>query len=223
MSPTASSEPRALSVPVLSVEPGLGVEFIRGVLGDPAAGDAGELTFEHYHVRLKATDDDPGMETAWAAQLAQADAVALVVHYLDGASLQHVHRRFHGALKARPGLPVGLFLFRQDGEREFKLSCAECGQKLWVREADIGKRGRCPHCRHPLMIPTPSEYLRERLSLPDATPVLNVIKGDVSLCRGALANLLARAGPGVLSGTGYRPGDFLKRSTVAIKVGHEAK
>ena len=219
----APNETRALFVPVLSVDPELGMEFIRGVLGDPAADGVGELKFEHYHVRLRATADDPEAQADWAAHLAEADAAALVVHYLDGASLQGIHRRFHGALRARPDLPVGLFLFRQEGEREFKLSCGECGQKLWVREADIGKRGRCAHCRHPLIIPTPSEYLRERLSLPDAAPVLNVIKGDISLCRGALANLLARAGPGLLAGTGYRPSDFLKRSTVAIRLENGTK
>ena len=202
--------------PVISVEPELGLDYVRAVLEDNEV-TAGELAFEQYHLFLEylpeAAEDSPAAQ----ARLQQADAVILLVHFMDAPNLQSV-RAVYQRIMATRNVPMGVFIFRPQTERQFKISCTECGQKMWILEQDIGMRGRCINCRRPMVIPTPSEYLRAQLMLPDSVPVLNVIRGDTSLCRGALANLLARTGPGIFAGAGVNPQDFLKKATVPIQI-----
>lgn len=202
--------------PVISVEPELGLEYVRAVLQDVEI-TAGEIAFEQYHLFIEylagAAEENPEDQ----AKLQQADAVILLVHFMDASNLL-VLRGVYQRVMATRNVPTGVFIFRPHTERQFKISCTECGQKLWILEQDIGMRGRCINCRRPMLIPTPSEYLRAQLMLPDSVPVLNVIRGDTSLCRGALANLLARTGPGIFGGAGGNPQDFLKKATVPIQI-----
>ena len=202
--------------PVISVEPELGLDYVRAVLDDVEV-TAGELTFEQYHLFLEnlpdAVEDSPEAQS----RLQQADAVILLVHFMDAPNLLSLRRVYQRVMSTR-NVPMGVFIFRPQTERQFKISCTECGQKLWILEQDIGMRGRCINCRRPMVIPTPSEYLRAQLMLPDSVPVLNVIRGDTSLCRGALANLMARTGPGIFAGASGNPQDFLKKATVPIQI-----
>ena len=204
---------RRLFVPVFSPEPGLGEEFIRAVVTADSAG--GEMEFEEYRLTLQHLPADTFEGSEGQQLLANADAMAMIVHFLDGPSLESARRMYHRT-RTSALVPLGVFILRPAEERQFKISCPECGQKLWIMEKEIGMRGRCINCRRPMTIPPPSEYLRIRLLLPDAVPVLNVIGGDTSLCRGALANLLARTGPGIHE-NGV-PADFLKQATVPIRV-----
>ena len=43
--------------------------------------------------------------------------------------------------------PQNVLIARADGEGDFKMSCPSCAQKLWVRDSDVDKRGRCPSCK----------------------------------------------------------------------------
>jgi len=37
-----------------------------------------------------------------------------------------------------------------------RFQCQHCGARLQVSEAQAGKKGRCPHCKTPLVVPNPS-------------------------------------------------------------------
>lgn len=208
---------RPLFVPVFSPEPDLGVAFVHAVLETDSA--SGDVEFEEYRLTLEHLPADAFDSAESQECLARADAMAMIVHFLDGPSLEAARRLYHRTRAVR-AVPFGVFILRPAEERQFKISCPECGQKLWIQEQEIGMRGRCINCRRPMSIPPPSEYLRIRLLLPDAVPVLNVIGGDTSLCRGALANLLARTGPGIYESG--QPADFLKQATVPIQVPADA-
>lgn len=208
---------RKLYTPVFASEPDIGPAFVQAVLDNPAAAD-GPATFEQYSLFLECLPADRLQEPPIAAKLQQADAMVLLVHFMDTQAMDAA-RDLYARIAAARDVPTGVFIFRQQAERQFKISCTDCGQKLWIMEQEIGMRGRCVNCRRPMVIPMPSEYIRRRLVLPDTVPVLNVVRGDPSLCRGALANLLARTGPGIRVGTGGKPADFLKQATVPIQVG----
>ena len=86
---------------------------------------------------------------------------------------------------------MAVILFREEGEIDFKMSCPACGQKLWVRDTDVGKRGRCPNCKKAFKLPSQAGHLKSQLMLPDAVPALTVVRGKAASCRGALASLIA--------------------------------
>lgn len=207
---------RKLFIPALSAEPEIAEHFVRAVLSDPES-TSGSADIGHYHVFIEAIPPAEAGSAGTKVKLDQADALILLVHFLDNRSIEDAHALL-GTRLAERTTPMGVFIYRPEAERQFKISCPECGQKLWVMEHEIGMRGRCVSCRRPMMIPTPSEYLRRTLQLPDAVPVLNVVRSDASLCRGALENLLARTGPGIHAGPGMPPEDFLKQATVPIQI-----
>jgi hypothetical protein len=208
------SDHKRLLVPALSGEPGVAEEYLRAVRPDaeqPVVLQGSEIVVRA--LGAEEIDDVPGEDADWA----RADAFVLLVHFLDQASIGVARRLYHRLRVVRP-VPMGVFLFRAADERQFKISCPECGQKLWVLESEVGRRGRCVNCRHPIGIRTPSEFLREMLSLPDSVPVLNVVKGDSPVCRGALANLLARASVGIIPGSAGSREDMLKQATIPIQI-----
>ncbi len=225
MEPNSTQPPktahRRLFVPILCAQAEMGEGFLRSLL-DPAAAGAtsGAVVYDRYSAFVEVMASDPEKDAGWVERVRLADAVALLIHYLDAASMQEVRVRLQKLNSLGRRIPVGVLIVREPNEHEFKLNCTDCGQKLWIRETDIGRRGRCTNCRKPMVVPTPSEYLHNQLPLPDSVPVLNVVRGESALCRGVLANLLARVAYGSME---THPGttataDFLKQATVPINL-----
>ncbi len=211
-----ADERRRRFVPVLAAEPDIAGRFVAGLL--PGGVASGVVDVGAHHVYLEAvtivTPDDVG----WKGRLRQADAAVVLVHFLDQRLLEGASRLIREATMA--GVPAGVFIYRAQSERQFKISCDHCGQKLWVLEEEIGRRGRCAACRQPIAIVSPAERVRSRMQLPDAVPVLNVVEQNAALCRGALANLLVRIGAPNVPETPASSREFLKRATVPIQIGH---
>jgi transposase-like protein len=208
-------------VPVICTDPDLGGTYIQAVAEVANPVSSAEVGIEGSKVQLTVLATDPEQDATWAAQVRQAQALIMLVRFMDSATMQALSVR-HSRLEACRQSPMGIFIVRTEGEQEFKISCVSCRQKMWVSEQHIGRHGKCPSCRAPFTVPTQTEYLRQRLSLPDAVPVLKILQGNTALCRGALANLLARTGPGILAEYDLRPGDFLNKSTVPIQLDNEA-
>jgi len=193
------------------VRGGSGIRLVRSW----ADQTSGQTEIGAFHVFLEALADlnEPGVR----ARLTQADAAVLLLQFLDRASLEAA-RAFLQALPPSVGSACGVVFVYPREERKFKISCEGCGQKLWVLETEIGRRGRCPSCMKPLRIPSPPEAIRKHLGIPDTVPVLSVVEGEAALCRGALANLLVRAIAAAPSEGSTSPQEFLKRATVAIQL-----
>jgi hypothetical protein len=205
---------RRLYVPVFSVEAEVGPYFVESIL----PGHGADLVIHQSSIHIECLSSavlDARAENV--EKLRQADAFVLLAHYLDLSSLEEARRIYHRLQTVRP-VPLGVFICRPPEEHQFKISCLQCGQKLWVMENEIGLRGRCVNCRAPMTIVPPSEYTRRVLSLPDAVPVLNVVRGNAAVCRGALANLLSRTGTGAHAGLAGAPENFLKQATVQIQI-----
>lgn len=203
-------------IPVLSAEAEIAERFVGSVLG---AMDerAGVLDLGAYQIFMEAVPPAAAIQPGTAVKLHQADGLVMLVHHLDQSSMDEVLALL-AKVDVAPSSPLGVFIYRSEADRRFKISCPECGQKLQVLEREIGMRGRCVNCKRPLKVPTPSEHVRKTLRLPDAVPVLNVVHGNASLCCGALENLLARRGAGIHPAAGLPPQDFLKQATVPIQI-----
>lgn len=194
-----------------------GLAFIQSVLDTQGPAAEGDVLFEDRVVRIECLATNPETHAGWKNRVNRADVLILLLRHLDPVSMGGARIRF-GRLGGNRRAPLGVFVLREPGEQEYKIGCAACGQKLWMQEADVGKRGRCPNCRAGFQIPSPMDYLRARILIPDAVPILNVIRGDVAICRGALANLLARTAVRLTLPARPQQEAFLKQATVPIQV-----
>jgi len=204
-------------VPIVCTEPESGNAFIQAVAGLAAPAPQAEILFDRRPVRLETLATNPETHAGWQEKVNQASAALLLIHFMDVAALQALRTRY-ARLATNRQAPFAAVLLRHEGEEEFKISCSSCGQKLWMREEDMGKKGRCPNCAEAFIIPSAMDYLRDRLCLPGNVPVMRVTRGNVELCRGAMANLLARTASGLVGMKDLPADDMLKRATVPIQI-----
>ena len=122
--------------------------------------------------------------------LDKADATILLIRFLDQLAMTRIREVFR-MLNAETFLPKSVVIMREANETEFKISCSYCGQKLWVRDRDSGRRGNCPQCRKTFFIPTQKSFVTSFLMLTDTIPVQTVTNGDASI-RNAVTSLVER-------------------------------
>jgi len=215
-----SSQPDAkdakVNVLILCIHPELGETFLQCVC-QGASGTKGETVVENRAIQLEVLAGDPRMTPNWDDVIKEADAVALLVRFLDVISLDKI-RAIYRRLPSERSSPMSVILFREEGEIDFKMSCPACGQKLWVRDTDVGKRGRCPNCKKAFKLPSQAGHLKSQLMLPDAVPALTVVRGKAASCRGALASLLAYLKGTIVSGGEKIDQETLKKTTVRVQV-----
>lgn len=89
------------------------------------------------------------------------------------------------------GHSTAMLAYREDAERDFKMSCPYCGQKLWVRDADIDKRGLCPNCKKGFTIPKQEDLLVAKLRLHGRVVVKKIFKGNPASISGPLNSLFS--------------------------------
>jgi hypothetical protein len=206
----------SVRVLILCIHPELGETFIQGVCNG-AMGSSGDTVVENRAVHLEVLAGDPRLTPGWDETLKKADAVALLVRFLDVISLDKI-RAIYRRLPSERSSPLAVILFREEGEIDFKMSCPACGQKLWVRDTDVGKRGRCPNCKKAFKLPSQAGQLKSQLMLPDAVPALTVVRGKPASCRGALASLLAYLGGTIVPQAEVLDQETLKKTTVRVQI-----
>jgi len=214
---TSEAKSAKISVLVICIHPELGETFLQCVC-EGSAGTTGETVIENRPVKLDVLAGDPRMIPNWDEVIKGADAMALLVRFLDVISLDKI-RAIYRRLPSERSSPMSVLLFREEGEIDFKMSCPACGQKLWVRDTDVGKRGRCPNCKKAFKLPSQAGHLKAQLMLPDAVPALTVVRGKVASCRGAVASLLAYLKGTVVPGTEEGiDQETLKKTTVRVQI-----
>lgn len=205
--------PTYLEVLLLCAERELGQMFLRAVC--PSAAELeGEVDVEDRRLHLRVLAGDPSETPGWEDTVLRAHAFALLARYLDLLSVERL-RAIYRRLPIGSNIPLAAFLVREEGELDFKISCLNCAQKLWVRDSDSGRQGRCPNCQKIFRLPSQAGYLRAQLALPDQVPTLMVVVGRPAACRGALARLIAPLAP-TLAGSAMVGEDILKKSTVPV-------
>ena len=215
MAETPQSTTASIKILILCIHPELGETFVQSVCSG-TAGTSGDTVVENRQVHLDVLAGDPRLVPTWDETIRKADAVALLVRFLDVMSLDKI-RAIYRRLPSERSAPMAVILFREEGEIDFKMSCPACGQKLWVRDTDVGKRGRCPNCKKAFKLPSQAGHLKSQLMLPDAVPALTVVRGKPASCRGALASLLAYLAGTIVPGEKMDQ-ETLKKTTVRVQV-----
>lgn len=154
------------------------------------AGQVGELEMGSLKVHIELFPVLEETNDVITDALARADAALLLVRFLDQVSMDRIKEAFR-TVSAETFMPKSIAILREPKEGEFKISCTYCGQKLWVRDRDAGRRGSCPQCRKTFFIPTQKAYITSFLMLNDSVPVHSVSRGDVS-CRNSVTSLAER-------------------------------
>lgn len=116
-------------------------------------------------------------------------AIAFVIRFVDALSLENIRKAYREVSKEAV-VPAAFILVREAEEQDFKMSCPHCGQKLWIRDSDIQKRGRCPNCKKAFGIPGQERLLREHLEVPGSVDVITVTKDDLESAPKVIQRLL---------------------------------
>lgn len=118
-----------------------------------------------------------------------ADLMLALVRYVDVISLMDMST----ILESFPGewdLPTCLMIYRTENETDFKMSCPYCGQKIWVRDADVDKRGRCPNCKKGFTLPRQDDHVGRALKLKEGVEIHRVERGNPASISAPLRALL---------------------------------
>lgn len=203
-----------LTLAVLSAQEELEGLLFTSLGGADAAGQR-EMSLDQPPTRLFLASGEDLTQA-----VASADAVLLLVRFMDALTMDRL-KGIHAQLPQDPAKPMAVLLFREPDEIDFKMSCPACGQKLWVRDTDEGKRGRCPNCKTAFHLPSQPQHAKTELSLTGEVPVTRVVGKDVRSCRNALDNLRGHL-TGTSAGATFEP-DVLIRRTAKIPVPDSVK
>jgi predicted RNA-binding Zn-ribbon protein involved in translation (DUF1610 family) len=201
------SPPRVV-VALMAIDAAIGERMLNTVCG---AGRS-EFVADDSLIDLRLLVYAHGLERDLTRKLSECDAAALLVSHVDAISLDHL-RAAYRLLPSEYTLPASILILREPGRMEFKMSCPTCGQKLWVRDEDVGRNGRCPHCKKTFVLPAQTAYLKSMLMTPETVPLITVTEGHVGKCQGPIAELAARA---------RRQSQALKSATMRVQVDDSA-
>jgi hypothetical protein len=175
-------------LPVFSFTDGCGEAFFQTLGLDP--NNIGTIPLGEHTIELELFRIGEHVHEGLDLILNKADASLLLVRFLDQISMNRIKEAYR-LVGAEAFLPKTIAVFREPKEGEFKISCTYCGQKLWVRDRDAGRRGNCPKCRKTFFIPTQKAFITSFLMLTETVPVISVTNGDSS-CRNAVTSLVER-------------------------------
>ncbi|MDO9541162.1 MAG: hypothetical protein Q7J98_02415 [Kiritimatiellia bacterium] len=192
-------------------------DLVESFLGAIAPKDNKEVTIGNRQVVLDVFTEDPSNDSSFKEHVAKAQAIAILVRFLDVLSLDKIKNIYH-CLGQSDAISKAVFYLRDKGELDFKISCPSCGQKLWLRDTDVGKRGRCPNCSKPFVILSQADHLKTQLLLPDDMPCLKVIAKDADSFRTAIVKLLETQASGITPADASVNLEALKHATVRIQI-----
>ncbi len=194
----------------------MGATFIQTICAD-VEGLTGHTLVDGQRMEFEVLAGTPHDQPGWQEKLEHADVLVMLVRFLDGVSLEKL-RAIRAGLSDIPTKPMAVFLFREEGEIDFKMSCPSCGQKLWVRDTDENKKGRCPNCKEAFRLPSQAAQVKSTLTLPDSVPITRVMRGNMSSCRNALVNLKGHLTGGLVASEQPFDPSILMKSTVRIEL-----
>ncbi len=206
-------EINTINILTLSIYRELAEAFIEPV----AVEQKDELIIGNTRIVFDIIAGDPSQDPTFEEHIAKADAIAIVVRFLDVLSLDKI-KMIYRHLPNELSVPVALFLLRDKGEVDFKISCPSCGQKLWLRDIDLGKRGRCPNCKKPFVILSQPDHLKSQLMLPESVPIIKLVRTETESFRLGIAQLLDAMSVGIKPSTANLTAEALKNATVRVQV-----
>lgn len=173
-------------VSVLSVDSEEGKTFVQLSCGLPASAESGFATIKNRDLELQlATGGVSGNINIPD----DVDKAVLLVHHMDLLSVQQLRSMYH-AVEKNPEMRTLIALYKKSDEHEFKISCIECGQKMWIPEGREGSKAKCPKCRKHFEIRTRENHMRMVLGVLEGVPAEVVEANDPQTFKMALAKLL---------------------------------
>lgn len=206
-------EKKTFHVLILSIYRELAEAFIEPL----ASEQKSELTLGDYQIAFDIVAGDPAQDPTFEEHIAKADAIAIIVRFLDVLSLDKI-KMICRHLPGKINMPIAIFLLRDKDEVDFKISCPSCGQKLWLRDTDIGKRGRCPNCKKPFIILSQADHLKSQLLLPESMPIVKLVRNEPELFKLAMAKLLDPLFVGIKPAAAETTSEALKNATVRVQI-----
>lgn len=203
-------------VVILCIDPGMGEAFLKDVTGEEVTSPV-TIRVGEQQVCLETLSGDPRRDLDWDTRVSGSDAMIMLARFLDVISLDKI-KAIYRRLPGDSSVPFAVFIFREKKEADFKMSCPACGQKLWVRDADVGKRGRCPNCKKAFKLPSQGILMRSQLMLPDTVRVDMVDRGSQAQAQQALAGLVGDVTGELLTGTDGLDPENLKKTTVRVQI-----
>lgn len=200
---------------VLSVHQEMGEAFVKDATGGSGASKLGGVDFS-----MDILSGDPRLNAAWDDSIKNASGIALLIRFMDVISMDKI-KAIYRRIPEEESKPLTTVIVRENGEQDFKMSCPVCGQKLWVRDSDAGKRGRCPNCKKGFTLPDQVSHVRSQLALPDSIPVVRVNSGQPDTVKGAIGGLLEAIGGGLIEAPEGVDQEVLKQSTMRVSVNPE--
>jgi len=198
---------------VMSIYRELAEEFLSAFDAEPKI----EVPIHDFLVNFEIVAGDPGQDPTFEEHLAKADAIAIVVRFLDVLSLEKI-KNIYRHLPDQLAIPVAIFMLRDKGEADFKISCPSCGQKLWLRDTDVAKRGRCPNCTKPFIILSQGDHLKSQLMLPDKVEVFKGTRNNPESFKTALLKLFGGVPAGIKPADLSVSDEASKNATVRIQI-----
>ncbi|MGI6086918.1 MAG: hypothetical protein ACOYCD_03060 [Kiritimatiellia bacterium] len=204
---------KKLNVLVLSIYRDLAEDFVLTGLPDLNA----EATIGGRQVRFHIFAGDPAQDPVFDELIGKADAVALVVRFLDVLSMDKI-KAIYRALPDELQAPFGVFFLRDQKEVDFKISCPSCGQKLWLRDTDVNKRGRCPNCKKPFVIMSQQDHLKTQLMLPESVALMQTVRNNPETFQAGMTQLLEALSFGIKPQDQTDTVEALKNATMRIQI-----
>lgn len=198
---------------ILSIYHDLAEAFVETVVG----GSTTEANIADRMIHFNIVAGDPIQYPTWDDHVNGADVIIFIARFLDVHSIEKI-KNIYRYLPSEFTNPIGIFLLRDKGEIDFKISCPACGQKLWLRDTDVSKRGRCPNCKKPFVILSQLEYLKSQLMLPDAVMINYVVRQDADSGRAAIEKLLDSSPVGIRPMNSATTVEALSNATVRIQI-----
>ena len=213
--PPMSEASQPIPILVVSGE----VEAGEAVKADLAVTTNGthDIPFQERSLRVGMKLGTPEPREEWKQAMEQAAALALLVRHVDVLSLDRI-REIYTLMFEELGKPFSVMILRNEGESDFKMSCPHCGQKIWVRDSDVNKRGRCPNCKKGFNLPSQIRHLRTNLQLSEDVPVMMVVKGNAASAKIALITLAKSLFGGTIEGGEAFVRDAVLNNTVRVDI-----
>lgn len=174
---------------VISVHPEMLDAFLASVGG--GKGGAAKATLKGLaDVFLETISEGELKQESGNSRLRESDFCILLVRHLDAFTLDGI-RDLIRLLPSNAAHNLHVFICRQTGEVDYKISCSKCGQKLLVRDAMAMRRARCPHCQDYFQVPGQVDLVRSELLMPSNRMVRKIILGDLASCQQALEAVIS--------------------------------
>jgi len=206
-------EKKTIHALVLSIYQELAEAFIEPL----EAEHKKELILGDCQVSFDIITGDPSQDPTFEEHVAKASAIAIVVRFLDVLSLDKI-KMIYRHLPNELNMPLAIFLLRDKGEVDFKISCPSCGQKLWLRDTDISKRGRCPNCKKPFIILSQGDHLKSQLMLPENVSIITLIRNDPESFKSSMSSLLGTLSAGIKPAAADVSTEALKNATMRVQI-----